>query len=70
MHGSQLLAEEGTKGFFKGLAAPLATVAIYNAVLFAARGNMERLLAHSDGDRAHSSFSATNLFLQLMSEML
>mmetsp|Transcript_965 Transcript_965/g.2929 ORF Transcript_965/g.2929 Transcript_965/m.2929 type:complete len:288 (-) Transcript_965:471-1334(-) len=45
----KLLAEEGAKGFFKGLAAPLATVAVYNAVLFAARGNMERLLAHPDG---------------------
>lgn len=45
----QILATHGVKGFFKGLSTPLVTVAAFNAVLFAARGGMERLLAHSDG---------------------
>ena len=31
------------------MGAPLATVALFNAVLFSARGRMEALLAHSDG---------------------
>lgn len=34
---------------YKGMGAPLATVAAFNAVLFSARGTMERLLAHKDG---------------------
>ena len=45
----QILATHGVNGFFKGLSTPLVTVAAFNAVLFAARGSMERLLAHSDG---------------------
>ena len=36
-------------GLFKGLGAPLATVALFNAVLFATRGQMENLLVHEDG---------------------
>ncbi|KAF8071030.1 hypothetical protein HT031_001112 [Scenedesmus sp. PABB004] len=43
------LAREGVKGLYKGMAAPLATVAVFNAVLFASRGQMELLLTHSDG---------------------
>lgn len=31
------------------MGAPLATVALFNAVLFSARGRMEALLAHADG---------------------
>lgn len=38
------LVSEGPKGLFKGMGAPLATVAVSNAVLFAARGQMEALL--------------------------
>lgn len=34
---------------FRGMSAPFATVAVYNAVLFAARGQMESILAHADG---------------------
>ena len=34
---------------FRGMGAPFATVAVYNAVLFAARGQMESILAHADG---------------------
>lgn len=45
----QILRNHGPKGFFKGLAAPLVTVAAVNAVIFAARGRMEKLLAHVDG---------------------
>ena len=45
----QTLASEGVRGLFRGMAAPLATVALFNAVLFATRGQMERLLAHPDG---------------------
>lgn len=46
----QTLASDGIKGLFKGMGAPLATVALFNAVLFATRGQMEKLLAHSDGN--------------------
>ena len=31
------------------MGAPLATVALFNAVLFSARGRMEAALAHADG---------------------
>ena len=31
------------------MAVPLGTVALFNAVLFATRGQMERLLSHADG---------------------
>lgn len=45
----QTLAHDGIRGLFRGMAAPLATVALFNAVLFATRGQMERILAHPDG---------------------
>ena len=45
----QTLQHEGTRGLFKGMGAPLATVALFNAVLFATRGQMEILLKHDDG---------------------
>ncbi|KAK9810326.1 hypothetical protein WJX72_008725 [[Myrmecia] bisecta] len=45
----QTIAKEGLQGLFKGMGAPLATVALFNAVLFTVRGQMERLLAHEDG---------------------
>ena len=35
---------------FRGMGAPFATVAVYNAILFAARGQMESMLAHADGE--------------------
>ena len=43
------LAGEGLRGLYKGMAAPLATVALFNAVMFATRGQMEQLLMHADG---------------------
>ncbi|GMH44656.1 hypothetical protein BSKO_12608 [Bryopsis sp. KO-2023] len=43
------LSKEGFRGLYKGMGAPLATVAAFNAVLFSSRGTMERLLSHSDG---------------------
>lgn len=45
----QVLDTHGPKGLFKGMATPLATVAVFNAVLFATRGQMENALAHADG---------------------
>jgi hypothetical protein len=45
----QTLVNEGIKGIYKGISAPLATVALFNAVLFASRGQMEVLLKHIDG---------------------
>lgn len=45
---NQTLMREGIKGLYKGMAAPLATVALFNAVLFASRGQMAVLLAHKD----------------------
>lgn len=46
----QTLVNEGFKGIYKGFSAPLATVALFNAVLFASRGQMEVLLRHTDGE--------------------
>jgi hypothetical protein len=43
------MAEGGVYSLFRGMGAPFATVAFYNAVLFAARGQMESMLAHPDG---------------------
>ena len=45
----KVLKTHGPKGLFKGMATPLATVAVFNAVLFATRGQMENVLAHADG---------------------
>lgn len=47
----QTLVNEGVKGLYKGISAPLATVAVFNAVLFASRGQMEVLLKHKDGEQ-------------------
>lgn len=49
----QTIAAEGLKGLYKGMGAPLATVAVLNAVLFTARGQMEALLRDAPG--AHLS---------------
>ncbi|DBB06434.1 TPA: hypothetical protein ACH3X1_011992 [Trebouxia sp. C0004] len=43
------MAEGGVHSLFRGMGAPFATVAFYNAILFAARGQMESMLAHPDG---------------------
>lgn len=43
------IAGEGPRGLFKGMGAPLATVAALNAVLFTARGRMESLLRSEPG---------------------
>ncbi|CAH1453434.1 unnamed protein product [Lactuca virosa] len=40
----QTVAAEGPRGLYKGMGAPLATVAALNAVLFTVRGQMEALL--------------------------
>lgn len=45
----QTIAKEGTGGLFKGMGAPLATVAALNAILFTARGQMEALLRSEPG---------------------
>ncbi|KAK4490417.1 hypothetical protein RD792_001094 [Penstemon davidsonii] len=45
----QTLAAEGPKGLYKGMGAPLATVAALNAVLFTVRGQMEALLRSGPG---------------------
>ncbi|CAN8267268.1 unnamed protein product [Cochlearia groenlandica] len=44
------VASEGAKGLYKGMGAPLATVAAFNAVLFTVRGQMEGLLRSENGD--------------------
>lgn len=43
----KIMASEGPKGLYRGLGAPLAAVALFNAVLFTARGQMEALLSHN-----------------------
>ncbi|XP_077236912.1 mitochondrial carnitine/acylcarnitine carrier-like protein [Tasmannia lanceolata] len=45
----QTVAGEGLRGLYKGMGAPLATVAAYNALLFTARGKMEALLRSQPG---------------------
>ncbi|KDP34326.1 hypothetical protein JCGZ_12674 [Jatropha curcas] len=45
----QTLAAEGPRGLYKGMGAPLATVAAFNAVLFTVRGQMEALLRSQPG---------------------
>ncbi|RDY02447.1 Mitochondrial carnitine/acylcarnitine carrier-like protein, partial [Mucuna pruriens] len=45
----QTVAAEGTRGLYKGMGAPLATVAAFNAVLFTVRGQMEPLLSSHPG---------------------
>ncbi|MED6133018.1 hypothetical protein PIB30_024392 [Stylosanthes scabra] len=43
------LAAEGPRGLYKGMGAPLATVAAFNAVLFTVRGQMESLVRTQPG---------------------
>ncbi|KAK4430417.1 Mitochondrial carnitine/acylcarnitine carrier-like protein [Sesamum alatum] len=45
----QTIAAEGPRGLYKGMGAPLATVAAFNAVLFTVRGQMETLLRSAPG---------------------
>uniref|UniRef100_A0A1D1XF91 Mitochondrial carnitine/acylcarnitine carrier-like protein n=2 Tax=Anthurium amnicola TaxID=1678845 RepID=A0A1D1XF91_9ARAE len=45
----QTISAEGPRGLYKGMGAPLATVAAFNAVLFTVRGQMESLLRSEPG---------------------
>ncbi|KAK7366926.1 hypothetical protein VNO80_08929 [Phaseolus coccineus] len=45
----QTVAAEGPRGLYKGMGAPLATVAAFNAILFTVRGQMETLLRSHPG---------------------
>lgn len=45
------IAAEGAKGLYAGIGPPLATVAVFNAVLFTARGQMENLLRSSPEEK-------------------
>ncbi|TMW90173.1 hypothetical protein EJD97_016115 [Solanum chilense] len=45
----QTLAAEGAGGLFKGMGAPLATVAAFNALLFTVRGQTEAFLRSEPG---------------------
>lgn len=45
----QTLSAEGLRGLYKGMGAPLATVAAFNAVLFTVRGQLESLLRSEPG---------------------
>ncbi|KAF9620444.1 hypothetical protein IFM89_012621 [Coptis chinensis] len=47
----QTIAAEGLGGLYKGMGAPLATVAAFNAVLFTVRGQLESLLKSDPGAR-------------------
>ncbi|GAB4822207.1 hypothetical protein N2152v2_009253 [Parachlorella kessleri] len=44
-----ILRAQGPLGLYKGMGAPLATVAAFNAVLFSTWGALERILGHADG---------------------
>ncbi|GFP96769.1 mitochondrial carnitine/acylcarnitine carrier-like protein [Phtheirospermum japonicum] len=45
----QTIAAEGPGGLYKGMGAPLATVAAFNALLFTVRGQLEGLLRSESG---------------------
>ncbi|XP_022965121.1 mitochondrial carnitine/acylcarnitine carrier-like protein isoform X1 [Cucurbita maxima] len=45
----QTIAAEGPRGLYKGMGAPLATVAAFNAVLFSVRGQLEGQLRSQPG---------------------
>lgn len=45
----QTLGAEGARGLYKGMGAPLATVAAFNALLFSVRGQMETILRSEPG---------------------
>ncbi|KAK9741400.1 hypothetical protein RND81_03G102600 [Saponaria officinalis] len=45
----QTVASEGPRGLYKGMGAPLATVAAFNTVLFTVRGQMEAFLRSEAG---------------------
>ncbi|XP_031128645.1 mitochondrial carnitine/acylcarnitine carrier-like protein [Ipomoea triloba] len=47
----QTIAAEGPRGLYKGMGAPLATVAAFNALLFTVRGQMETLVRSEPGAR-------------------
>ncbi|KAA8495075.1 Mitochondrial carnitine/acylcarnitine carrier-like protein [Porphyridium purpureum] len=53
------LAEHGSSGLFKGMGVPLATVAVFNAVLFSINGVMRKVVAAASGLHANQvdSFS-------------
>lgn len=45
----QTLSAEGARGLYKGMGAPLATVAAFNTLLFSVRGQMETILRSEPG---------------------
>lgn len=45
----QTIAQEGPRGLYKGMGAPLATVAAFNALLFTVRGQLEAMLRSHPG---------------------
>ena len=59
----QTVAEGGMTSLFRGMGAPFATVAVYNAILFAARGQMESMLAHADGAALAQAVCCCNLLV-------
>eukprot|EP01025_Chloroclados_australasicus_P015621 TRINITY_DN17529_c0_g2_i1.p2 TRINITY_DN17529_c0_g2~~TRINITY_DN17529_c0_g2_i1.p2 ORF type:complete len:309 (-),score=29.48 TRINITY_DN17529_c0_g2_i1:479-1405(-) len=59
---SKTLKTEGVRGIYRGILPPLASVALFNAVLFSSRGITETVLQHSDG-------SPLNVYDQLIAGM-
>jgi len=66
----QTIMKEGIKGIYKGMGAPLATVAVFNAVLFASRGQMEVLLSHTDGKQLHGNLRSAAVVQPLPASQL
>ena len=62
----QTLAQEGPRGLYKGMGAPLATVAAFNAVLFTARGQMEALLRGGGGGGSGDKSTALSIRQQMV----
>ncbi|CAA6667052.1 unnamed protein product [Spirodela intermedia] len=55
----QTISAEGPRGLYKGMGAPLATVAAFNAVLFTVRGQMESLLRSEPVLQAQSALAGS-----------
>ena len=53
----------GREGIYKDMSAHLTTMAVFNAELFASRGQMEVLLGHKNGKREASKLEGLCLLL-------
>ena len=55
----RILAAQGVRGFYKGLGPPMATVAVFNALLFSTTGYLNRLIRPDGGTLTPSEAALT-----------